>query len=91
MSKRVIYEEDAIDAIQKLNIPEDMCVFEILSHIGVAIATLPSAQPEPQKAIWALHTYMPHNYYCTHCKNDSPYNKTWSYCPNCGYEMEDYV
>ena len=46
MGKRLIYEEDAIDAIQKLNIPEDMCVFEILSHIGVAIATLPSAQPE---------------------------------------------
>ena len=46
MSKRLIYAEDAIDAIQKLNIPEDICVFEILSHIGVAIATLPSAQPE---------------------------------------------
>lgn len=41
-----IYRQAAIDAIQKLNIPEDMCVFEIKSHIEVEIAALPSAQPE---------------------------------------------
>lgn len=34
----------AINAIEKLNIPEDMCVFEILSHIELAIETLPSAE-----------------------------------------------
>jgi len=36
----------AIDAIDRLDIPEDMCVFEILSHIELEIGTLPSAQPE---------------------------------------------
>ena len=41
-----ISRQAAIDAIQKLNIPEDMCVFEIISHIEIEIATLPSAQPE---------------------------------------------
>lgn len=43
----LISRQAIIDAIQKLNIPEDMCVFEIISHIEVAIATLPSVQPEP--------------------------------------------
>ena len=38
----LISRQAIIDAIQKLNIPEDMCVFEIISHIEVAIATLPS-------------------------------------------------
>lgn len=42
----LISRKAAIDAIQKLNIPEDMCVFEIMSHIEVEIATLPSAQPD---------------------------------------------
>ena len=42
----VIYRQAAIDAIEKMNIPEDMCVFEILSHIEVEIATLPPAQQE---------------------------------------------
>ena len=45
-SDDTISRQAAIDAIQKLNIPEDMCVFEIISHIEVEIATLPSAQPE---------------------------------------------
>lgn len=40
----LISRQAVIDAIQKLNIPEDMCVFEIISHIEVAIATLPSVE-----------------------------------------------
>lgn len=39
-----ISRQAVMDAIQKLNIPEDMCVFEIISHIEVAIATLPSVE-----------------------------------------------
>ena len=42
----LISRKAAIEAIGQLNIPEDMCVFEILSHIQLAIGTLPSAQPE---------------------------------------------
>lgn len=41
-----ISRQAAIDAIQRLNIPEDMCVFEIISHIDVAIVTLPPVQPQ---------------------------------------------
>ena len=43
-----ISRQAAIDALEKLDIPEDMCVFEIMSHIELAIGTLPPAQPEPQ-------------------------------------------
>jgi len=41
-----ISRQAAIDAINRLDIPEDMCVFEILSHIELELGTLPSAQPE---------------------------------------------
>ena len=39
----LISRQDAIKAIEQLDIPEDMCVFEILSHVELAIGTLPSA------------------------------------------------
>lgn len=42
----LISRQAAIDAIDRLDISEDMCVFEILSHIEVEIGTLPSAQSE---------------------------------------------
>ena len=45
----LISRQAAIDAIDRLDIPEDMCVFEILSHIELELGTLPSAQPEPIK------------------------------------------
>lgn len=41
-----ISRQAALDAIQKLNIPEDMCVFEIMSHIEVEIAILPPVAPK---------------------------------------------
>ena len=43
----LISRQAAIDAINRLDIPEDMCVFEILSHIELELGTLPSVQPEP--------------------------------------------
>ena len=52
-----------------------------------AIRHLPSAQPERIKSKWALHTYMPHNKFCLACHNNSPYNKRWNFCPNCGADM----
>lgn len=44
----LIDRQAVLDAIQKLNIPEDMCVFEIISHIEVEIATLPSVENKTQ-------------------------------------------
>ena len=54
-----------------------------------AIRHLPSAQPERIKSKWALHTYMPHNKFCLACHNNSPYNKRWNFCPNCGADMRE--
>ena len=42
----LISRQATIDAINRLDIPEDMCVFEILSHIELEIGNLPSAQQE---------------------------------------------
>lgn len=42
-----ISREEALKVINKMDIPEDMCVFEIKSHIGVEISTLPPVQPKP--------------------------------------------
>lgn len=36
---------------------------------------------------WQYHSYIPHNKYCPKCKKDSPYNKRWNFCPNCGAGM----
>ena len=47
----LISRQDAIDAIDRLDIPEDMCVFDILSHIELEIGTLPSAQPYTDEEI----------------------------------------
>ena len=33
---------------------------------------------------WAIHSFMPHTKYCSECEADSPYNKRWDFCPNCG-------
>ena len=82
----LINRQDAIDAIEKLDIPEDMCVFEILSHIELAIGTLPSA--ERKRGKW-IHHENPKGIFSLEC----PFCKCWflhehlvrnSYCPNCG-------
>lgn len=97
MSDDTIRRAAALDGLSKLRkidtykIDGDPCLKVKAIDVYEMLKQLPSAQPEPQRAIWALHTYIPHNYYCTHCKKDSPYNKTWSYCPNCGCEMEGHV
>lgn len=43
-----ISRAEALKAINKMDIPEDMSVFEIKSHIGVEIGTLPPVQPKPK-------------------------------------------
>lgn len=61
----LISRQAAIDAIEQLDIPEDMCVFEILSHIELAIETLPSAEPDLDE-------------WCTDCKE---YDQERHNCP----------
>lgn len=50
----LIDSQAAIDAIERLDIPEDMCVSEILSHIELAILTLPPAQGYAEFISWLL-------------------------------------
>ena len=57
------------------------------------IKEFPSVTPtrcivERKKGKWVLHTYMPHKNYCSECEKNSPYNKRWDFCPNCGAKME---
>ena len=92
----LISRQAAIDAIGRLDIPEDMCVFEILSHIELEIGNLPSAQPtaEPVRhGKWIKadsQQYFRKHYPCFTCsecgyRKDS--QKKWNYCPNCGADM----
>lgn len=69
----LISRQDAIKAIEKLNIPEDMCVFEILSHITLAIETLPSAERD-----YKLDEVVR----CKYCKN---WDKSWQTIEGCHY------
>ena len=78
----LISRQAAIDAIARLDIPEDMCVFEILSHIELEIGTLPSAQPERKKGEWSDGYRWQR---CSLCKQTG--KKSWNYCPNCGADM----
>lgn len=86
-----IGRQETIKAIEQLNIPEDMCVFEILSHITLAIETLPSAQAERKKGRWLPVRGCDGGYWvCSSCKNPTEAfaaNVLYKYCPFCGADM----
>ena len=97
---RAIKEINMSDLIDRQQAIEAIC----METCGVSLKTercmvhctevqtvekLPPAQPERIKSKWALHTYMPHNKFCLACRNDSPYNKRWDFCPNCGADMRE--
>lgn len=52
------------------------------------VNNLPSVVRHKKMGKWVLHTYMPHKKYCSECDEDSPYNKRWTFCPNCGAKMD---
>ena len=70
-------------------------VYGYIKKLCDDIKALPSAQ---KKGHWSLqhgrmrtdyiHSgYMPHKNYCSCCEKDSPYDKRWKFCPNCGADM----
>lgn len=61
---------------------EDNCIRMI------DVSDLPSVVRHKKMGMWVLHTYMPHKKYCSECGEDSPYNKRWIFCPNCGAKMD---
>lgn len=83
----LISRQAAIDAINRLDIPEDMCVFEILSHIELELGTLPSAQPERIRGRWIEKPHVHGVAYCSLCDYELHTNDT-NFCPNCGAKME---
>lgn len=98
----LISRQAAIDAIEKLHIPEDMCVFEILSHIELAIGTLPSAQSKREKGVWKEREILSKEdgkdidqWQCARCSECGRYHTTpflysfndYNFCPHCGAKM----
>lgn len=84
----LIDRQAAIDAVEKMNIPEDMCVFEILSHIEVEIAILPPAQPETAKRIVGKsRDGVTLWYQCDMC--NEPVDAQDNYCRGCGRRLID--
>lgn len=84
-------ETQPCDLISRQDAIDILAYFDEQNPLGHTpqqlIMTLPSAQPMRKKGKWELHTYMPHHKYCSCCGSDSPYNKAWEYCPNCGADM----
>ena len=62
---------------------EDNCIRMI------DVSDLPQVVRYEKMGMWVLHTYMPHKKYCSECGEDSPYNKRWIFCPNCGAKMDE--
>ena len=89
----LISKQAVLDAIQKLNIPEDMCVFEIISHIEVAIAALSSVG---NKGTW-IYDKSIYNWRCSECGQTPPptgyvgkaeFMATYfKFCNHCGADM----
>ena len=88
MKDEYISRQAAIDAINRLDIPEDMCVFEILSHIELELGTLPSAQPERIRGRWIEKPHVHGVAYCSLCDYELHTNDT-NFCPNCGAKMDE--
>lgn len=102
-SDNAISRQAVLDAIQKLNIPEDMCVFEIISHIEVAVATLPPVTPQPKIGHWIQTNaffinqdgQFIYKFICSECEALSYFRKSnkkaigANVCPNCGAKMQE--
>ena len=88
---------EALKIIDDINIPEDMSIFEIKSHIGVGIFTLPPATFTQKKGKWKIKAtgFPPEPMtVCSECGFDRDFYirargfDKINYCPNCGAKME---
>ena len=95
----VIYRQDAIDA---LTTECSWTIYDehgqLTPNGEEIIGTLKKIPSAQKKGHWSLqhgrmrtdyiHSgYMPHKNYCSCCEKDSPYDKRWKFCPNCGADM----
>ena len=86
----------ALKVIKQIDIPEDMSVFEIKSHIGVEIGTLPPATPKRKVGEWIKKNNDYFDWYeCSECgygsDGEMKYNRLCDvrtkFCPDCGTQM----
>lgn len=91
--KDCISRVEALKMIDDINIPEDMSVFEIKSHIGVEIGTLPPATPKRKVGEWIKKNNDYFDWYeCSECgygsDGEMKYNRLCDvrtkFCPDCG-------
>ncbi len=96
--KDCISRAEALKVVDDMDIPEDMSVFEIKSHIGVEIGTLPPVTSTQKKGKWEQYgDFWKEKYRCSECKEEQPkilcgeqIIRLWSnYCPHCGAKMQE--
>lgn len=92
-SEDCISRAKALEVIEEMDIPEDMSVFEIKSHIGVEIGTLPPATPKRKVGEWLKKNNDYFDWYeCSECgygsEGEMKYNRLCDvrtkFCPDCG-------
>ena len=91
--KDAISRAEALKVVDDMDIPEDMSTFEIKSHIGVEIGTLPPATPKRKVGEWIKKNNDYFDWYeCSECgygsDGEMKYNRLCDvrtkYCPDCG-------
>lgn len=103
MPKKIIYAEDAIDALRVAywdeniqSAKDDPCIVDAMTDWAIRqIKALPSAQPQRMKGKWIDCSSSEH-YKCSVCgyrtgfwleDNDTLTEWLSNFCPNCGAEM----
>lgn len=88
-----ISRAEALKVVDDMDIPEDMSEFEIKSHIGVEIGTLPPATPKRKVGEWIKKNNDYFDWYeCSECgygsDGEMKYNRLCDvrtkFCPDCG-------
>lgn len=88
-----ISRAEALKVVDDMDIPEDMSTFEIKSHIGVEIGTLPLVTPKRKVGEWIKKNNDYFDWYeCSECgygsDGEMKYNRLCDvrtkFCPDCG-------
>ena len=99
MGRKLIYQDDAIDAIVGLVSSMSVCISIDECHgmkrmqgmVVRALDELPSAQPERKKGEWIFKDHLWECNQCgCRCNRANPLSgNIWNYyyCPNCGADM----